>query len=199
MTTAASGRIRRSIRFARLEAQTASVKRETAPRRERITTRPGLEFSSFRNTQNWADGMGVSPSGRFRVVEEPRDRKKAVSREGIREDWAKLLIWILAAAILTAVLAMAASIGSSSLRIRKLETRMEAAQARNLELKGELAALGGDVSVCTKAVELNMISSNGAPTIQLEAPTAATMLLVETGGASATEEPELRASAQGGF
>ena len=195
MTTAASGRVRRSIRFARMEAQSAEVRRDASPRRERMTLRPGLEFSNCRNTQNWTDGMGISPSGRFRVVEEPRDRRRAVSRDGIRSDWAKILIWLLAAAAAVALLAVAASIGTGSLRIRKLETRIEAAQARNLELRGQLASLGGDVSVCTKAVELNMISSNGAPTIQLTAPAAANMVLMEAGEVTATQEPDIRASA----
>ena len=195
MTTAAPGRVRRSIRYAQLEASSGAAKRENPLRRERMTVRSGLEVPSFQNTQDWTSGMAMSPSGRFRVIEEPREHRRVFSREGIREDWARTIIWLLSALMAVVLLVMFASVGASSLQIRKLEKRMETAQAKKLELQSRLSASGGDISVCTKAVELNLISSSGAPTIQLTAPEGATMVLVETRGAAPTEEPEMRASA----
>ena len=70
MTMAASGRIRRSVRFAQLEQQSGNRKPEAMPRRQRITVADHLDSSSFRNTQDWTGGLGISPSGRFRVIEE---------------------------------------------------------------------------------------------------------------------------------
>ena len=197
MTTAtASGRIRRSVRFAKLEDQ-AAAGRNTSLRRERITVAEKLEIPSYQNTQDWTGGMGMSPSGRFRVVEEPRKRQGILSRDGIRKDWAKILIWALAVIFSVVLLAEFASIGASSLRIRKLETRTEAAQNRGRQLQRELADQSGDISVLTRAVELNLISSGGASTILLTAPQGATMTLVETQSAQATEEPEIRAAITG--
>ena len=196
MESASSGRIRRSVRFARLDAQAGPAGRETA-RRERMTVGPRLEMPSFQNTQDWTGGMGVSPSGRFRVAEEPGRRRKMFSRDGIRRDLARILLWILLVVLSVTLVVQFASIGAGSLRIRKLESKMAAARSRSEELERELAEKGGDIRVVTRAVEMNLISSGGAPTIRLEAPSGATLTLVET-PAQATAEPELRASAMNG-
>ncbi len=90
---------------------------------------------------------------------------------------------------------MVAPIGAGSLRIRRLQARIESAETVGERLRGELALNTGDISVCTKAVELNLISSGGAPTIRLTAPKGATMTLVRTGMPETTEEPEIRADA----
>ena len=83
MTMAASGRIRRSVRFAQLEQQSGNRKPEAMPRRQRITVADHLDSSSFRNTQDWTGGLGISPSGRFRVIE---DRRHCDSARGARFD-----------------------------------------------------------------------------------------------------------------
>ena len=196
MESASSGRIRRSVRFARLDAQAGPSGRETV-RRERMTVGPRLEMPSFQNTQDWAGGMGVSPSGRFRVVEEPRRRRNSFSREGIRQDLARVLLWILLVVLSVTLVVQFASIGAGSLRIRKLESKMAAARNRGEELERELAEQDGDIRVVTRAVEMNLISSGGAPTIPLTAPSAATLTLVET-TAQATAEPGMRASVTNG-
>ncbi len=195
MTTAATGRVRRSVRFAQMQAGTESAVREGKPRRERMSVSGRLEMSSFPLSQDWTGGMGTSPSGRFQVVEHTQPGKKPVSREGIRTDWARALIWIIAALLCTVLLAETAAMGTSALHVRKLQARIEAAENRNGELKSSLSVSSGDISVCTRAVELNLISSAGAPTIQLTAPENATMTLVETAEAGTTAEPEMRASA----
>jgi len=194
MTTTAQGRVRRSIRFAQLDAQSGPAARESMPRRERMTVSGRLEMPSCPHTQDWTGGMGLSPSGRFRVIEEPGERRRAFSREGIRMDWARVLIWVTAAVLCTVLLVQFAAIGASSLQIQKLERRVETAQNKKQELRSQLDQVSGDISVCTKAVELNLISSGGARSIYLTAPLGATLVLVETLPVG-TAEPELRASA----
>ncbi len=193
MAAAGNGRVRRSIRFAQLNAETAPLVRESAPRKMRFSGTERLEMPSFQNTQDWTSGMGISPSGRFRVIEEQRDRRRAVSREGIRADWARALIWVLAAVLCMTLLVQTASLGAGTLRIQKLEKRITLAEAQQQKLQGDLARRSGDISVCTRAVELNLISSGGAPTIALTAP-AANMTLVGPTAAPATQEPEIRAA-----
>lgn len=194
MTTAAPERIRRSVRFARLDAQAGAAVRTAPQRRERFSGTGKLETLSLRHSQDWTSGAGVSPSGRFQVVESPRARQKAFGPKGIRADAARVLLWILIAVLSVLLLVRFASIGASEAQIRRLETRITAAEGKQKELRDRLTATGGDISVCTRAVELNLISSGGAPTIQLTAPEGATMNLMTE--ASATAQPELRASAR---
>jgi len=190
----APGRIRRSVRFAQLDAQNDAPSRESMPRRERIRVSERLEMPSYQNTQDWTSGVGMSPSGRFQVIEDARERRKAFGREGLRKDVARALIWATAALLCVILLIQFASVGASSLQIQKLERRVETAQNKKQELRGQLDRVSGDISVCTKAVQLNLISSGGARTISLTAPLGATMMLVES-QASSTEEPDLRALA----
>ena len=204
MSTAVQGRVRRTIRFAQIEAQAGAAAWETSARRERMNVPGRLEMPSFQHTQDWTGGMETSPSGRFRVIEEPRQKQRPFSREGVRTDWARALIWMLAAFLSVALLVSLAAVGSSAINIQKLETRITAAESRSRDLNRQLAASSGDISVCTRAVELNLISSGGAPTIQLTAPAAATMTIVNTSAvqenqtAQTTEEPEMRAAAGSG-
>ncbi len=192
---AASGRIRRSIRFAQLDTRAGAAVSSVPLRRERMTESERLAMPSFQNTQDWTGGMGISPSGRFQVIEDPGKKQPLISREGVRADLAGILLWILAAALTVTLLVQFASIGAGSLRIRRLQARIESAETVGERLRGELALNTGDISVCTKAVELNLISSGGAPTIRLTAPKGATMTLVRTGMPETTEEPEIRADA----
>lgn len=194
MTTAApaGGRVRRSIRFAQLAENAQAPARESTPRRERFSGTEKLEMAAFQNTQDWARGMGISPSGRFQVPSEPQAKQKIFSREGVRKDFARVILWMMLAAVVATALAGFGALASSTLRINRLENRINAADARGQTLRTDLARQSGDISVCTKAVELNLISSNGAATIQLTAPDA-NMTLVYSQNSTATQEPELRA------
>ena len=195
MTTAVSARVRRSVRYSRFEIRNENRVRNGSLQRERITVSDQMQAESFPNVQDWTGRMGVSPSGRFQVIEDVRPKKKLISREGIRWDFASALLIAVAGLIAALLLAELASIGASSVQIRKLEEKIEAVQKMNEGLQAELAVTAGDISVCTEAVKLNMISSNGAKTILLEAPSEASMLLVQT---SAGTDTELRASAPSG-
>lgn len=191
MTEASTGRIRRSVRFAKLEQQSAG-RPEAMPRRQRITVADHLESPSFSHAQDWTDGMGISPSGRFQVAE-TGSRRQAVSREGIRRDLGRTVLMILGIFLAAVLLAELASLGAGSLRIQKLNTRLQAMEERNLALRETLDRSSGDISVCTEAVKLNLVSSNGVTPITLTAPTGARMVLVET--EAAEESGSIRASA----
>ena len=52
--------------------------------RQRMTCSDSMQ--TFTNTQDWTSGLGMSPSGRFRVVEEAKPKRRMFSREGIRWD-----------------------------------------------------------------------------------------------------------------
>ncbi len=197
MTMAAEGRVRRSVRFAQLNAETSVSARNVSVRRERIHTGERLEMPSFQHTQDWAGSVGISPSGRFQVQAHPGKKQKPFSRAGVRTDWAGAILWVLVAAMCVALLVRFASVGAAGIRIHRLETRIAAAENRGNQLRSDLAVSGGDISVCTKAVELNLISSGGAPTIYLTAPERADMNLMTETEVQTTEEPELRASAGG--
>ncbi len=192
--TATPGRIRRSIRFAQLDARTDSSALTSSPRRERITGTERLNRIPCQNVQDWVNGVGTSPSGRFRVIEEPQKRQKIFGKTGMRADLARAALWALGVILCVSLLVCFASVGSTMIQARKLETRITAAQSREKELKGRLSQLSGDISVCTRAVELNLISSGGAPTIQLTAPGSATMNLVEPQESQATQEPDMKAA-----
>ena len=125
---------------------------------------------TFTNTQDWTNGMGISPSGRFQVIEEARPKRKAISRDGIRWDVA----WIIVAAIVllcgAILVADLAGISISSRTIGRLDSKIADMTKRNDLLKQELELSASDVSVCTEAVKLNLISGYGAQTITLTAP-----------------------------
>lgn len=165
--------------------------RGVSARRARMTDR--LREDRFPNTQDWSVKAGVSPSGRFQVVEEPRKRTALISAAGIRWDAARTVLMVTGSLMIVVLLVMLATIGSSSMQIRQLDEKISAVEQYNEEMRGKLAAQSGDISVCTEAVRLNLISSSGAQTIRLTAPQGARLTLSgeETGG----EEHAARAMA----
>ena len=141
-------------------------------RRSRMTCSDRLP--AFRQNQDWTGSMGVSPSGRFRVVEQPQERPKIFSRQGIRWNVGKYILIAIAVLLAAMLLAEVAIIGINEKSIERLQGKIEMLAAKNQELETELIYSSGDVTVCTEAVKLNLISSNGAQTVQLTAPQNAT-------------------------
>jgi cell division protein FtsL len=135
--------------------------------RQRMTCSGSLQFT---NTQDWTGGMEMSPSGRFRVIEEAKPKQKFFSKEGVRWDAAWVAIVVLVLLCAAILLADLAGMGIGSRSINRLDLKIADQSKRNDELKQELAASSGDVSVCTEAVKLNLISGYGARTIQLTVP-----------------------------
>lgn len=164
---------RRDIRDAK--SQIADI------RRERMSVSSSIR-DTVANTQDWTRGMGVSPSGQFRVIEEPRERKRMVSRQGIRGDAAKAVLILMTAVMIFAFLLDLAQIGSSDRQIRKLENRIASVTEKNGKLENELSLCTGDVSVCTEAVRLNLVSSGGMKTVKLTVPDNANMTLNNVSG-----------------
>jgi cell division protein FtsL len=151
-----------------LNRKTDDRQQQNILHRQRMTCSESLRNIS--QTQDWTGSMGMSPSGRFQVVEEARPAKKVFSREGVRWDAAWILI--AAAAVLCAgiLLADLAGVGIGSRNISKLDMRIEEYMRKNDQMKQELADQSRDMSVCTEAVKLNLISGNAAQTVRLTAP-----------------------------
>ena len=136
--------------------------------RQRMTCNESVR--TFTNTQDWTNGMSMSPSGRFQVVEEAQPKRRPFSRDGIRWDVAWILVAatvLLCAAILVADVA---GLGIGARNIGRLDSKIADLTKRNEQLKQELEISASDASVCTGAVKLNLISAFGAPTITLTAP-----------------------------
>ena len=149
--------------------------------RQRMTCSGSLH--TFSNTQDWTGSMGMSPSGRFQVIEEAKPKQKAFTREGIRWDAAWALI---AAAVFlcgAVLLADLAGMGIGSRSISRLESKIEDMNRRNDLLKQELAYSAGDVNVCTEAVKLNLISGYGAQTVHLTVPAGSGAVTADVRGA----------------
>ena len=152
-------------------------------RRSRMTC--SADLPEIRQTQDWTGSMAMSPSGRFQVIEERKPKVRMISGEGIR--WsAALTILILVSVILCAILlADLAGIGNSGRMITKLNSKIHTVESRNEDLKLELEMSTDSATVCTEAVRMDLISSNGAQTIRLTAPQDARITL---SSASAAEE-----------
>jgi len=142
-------------------------------RRSRMTCSEKLP--DVMKTQDWTGTMGVSPSGRFRVVEQPAERTRLLSRDGIQWNAGKTVLIMMAGILAAVLLAEAAVIGIGGKSIERLENKIQNLSEKNSQLESQLAYSSGDITVCTEAVKLNLISSNGAKTVRLMAPQNATM------------------------
>ena len=136
--------------------------------RQRMTCSDSVH--SFTHTQDWMSGMSMSPSGRFRVVEEAQPRKRLLSREGIRRDAAWIILGIVTVLCAAVLLADLAGLGLGTRSISRLDSKIADLSRRNEAMRQELTVSAGDVSVCTEAVKLNLISGYGANTVRLTAP-----------------------------
>ena len=145
----------RRIRKSEERVQNANI------HRQRMTCSDSLRFDT--QSQDWISGMGVSPSGRFQVVEEAKPRRRII-----------IVIAVLCAAILLADLA---GIGTGSRTITKLDSKITDVSEKNEQLRSELTYSAGDASVCTEAVKLNLISGNGVQKVMLTAPREANLTI----------------------
>ena len=136
--------------------------------RQRMTCSDTLRFDTQR--QDWTGGMGISPSGRFQVVENEEQKVKLFSAAGIRWNAAWITIIAVSVLCLAILLADLAGIGASSRTLNKLESKITEMSERNEQLRNEIAYNAGDISVCTEAVKLNLVSGSGVRTIVLTAP-----------------------------
>ena len=136
--------------------------------RQRMTC--SESFRGFQQSQDWVEGVAVSPSGRFRVVEEVKPKRKLFTREGIRWDAAWMILAAVVALCAAILLADVAGMGINTRTLGRLDSKIADMTRRNELMKQELEISAADVSVCTEAVKLNLISAYGAQTITLTAP-----------------------------
>ena len=166
--------------------------RKTEPRQQQADLRRSRmscsdSLRSFPQNQDWTGGMGVSPSGRFQVVEQPQTRRRIFSREGIRWDAACAMLIVFGALLLVILLMDLAGIGISSRSISILNEKIEGISARNEQIIGQLSASSSDISVLTEAVKYNLVASGGVRTIRLTAPMEANLTLSTS--PTAVQEP----------
>ena len=162
--------------------------------RSRMTCSDSLP--SFHQTQDWTGGL--TASGRIPVIEEAKPKRRLISEEGIRWD-AALAILILACVLLTGILlADLAQIGTSGRSISKLATSVTDLENRNERLQAEIDLSTTSATVCTEAVKLNLISSNGATTIRLTAPADAHLTLSSAAQAAENANREVRMTSNAG-
>ena len=156
--------------------------------RSRMTCSASLP--SFHQTQDWTGGM--ANSGCRPVIEETKPRKRLISSEGIRWD-AALTALILIGVLLTGILvADVAGIGSSSRMINRLNSSIRDLENKNSQVQAEIELNASGATVRTEAVKLNLISSNGAKTIQVTAAVNAQLTLSTADQAAENAELEGR-------
>ena len=137
--------------------------------RSRMTCSAALP--SFHQTQDWTGGL--SASNRIPVIEETKPKRRLISSEGIRWDAAITALVIIGILLFVILAADLASIGAGGRTAAKLNASIRELEARNERLQSEIDLTSGSASVCTEAVKLNLISSTGARTVRLTAPSGA--------------------------
>ena len=159
-------------------------------RRSRMTC--SADLPNIRQTQDWTGNMTMNPSGRFRVIEERQPKVRVISGDGIRWN-AALTILVLVSVILCGILLTdLAAMGNSGRMITRLGSRIQAIGDKNVDLKTELEMSTDSATVCTGAVRMDLISSNGAQTIRLTAPQNARITLTSASAAAKNADLEMR-------
>ena len=134
--------------------------------RSRMTCSASLP--AFHQTQDWTGGL--TASNRIPAIEETRPRQRLVSSDGIRWDAAIVALVVISVLLAVILVADIACIGTGGRMITRLNSSIRDLETKNERLQAEIDLSTGDASVCTEAVKLNLISSNGAKTIRITAP-----------------------------
>ena len=151
---------------------------------------------SFHQTQDWTGGM--TASGRAPAIEETKPMQRIVSSDGIRWDAAVAALILMAVLLAALLIGDLAGIGNGERNIRKLNTSIADLEKQNDQLNLQIAMSASDSSICTQAVQLNLISSGGARTIRLTAPDNAQMTLSTAAKAAENADIEVRMTAYAG-
>jgi hypothetical protein len=162
--------------------------------RSRMTCSASLP--SFHQTQDWTGGL--TPSGRIPVIEEAKPRKRLISSEGIRWDAAVAALVIIGVLLVVLLTVDLACIGTSSRAVTKLNSSIHDLEAKNERIQAEIDMTTGSASVCTEALKLNLISSNGARTIRLTAPVNAQLTISTAEHAAENADLEGRMTSNAG-
>ena len=143
--------------------------------RERMTCSDTLRFDT--QSQDWTGSMGISPSGRFQVIESAKPKKSVISSEGVRWDVAWITIIALVVLCAAILLGNLAGFGMGERSLNKLDKKITDMAGKNEKLQAEIALRNNDASVYTEAVKMNLISPNGIQTIRLTAPEGAKLTI----------------------
>ena len=162
--------------------------------RSRMTCSASLP--SFHQTQDWTGGL--TPSGRIPVIEEAKPRKRLISSEGIRWDAAITALVIIGVLLVVLLTVDLASIGTSTRAVTKLNSSIQTLEEKNEQIQAEIDMTTGSASVCTEAIKLNLISSNGARTIRITAPVNAQLTVSTAEHAAENADIEGRMTSNAG-
>ena len=162
--------------------------------RSRMTCSASLP--SFHQTQDWTGGL--SASNRIPVIEETKPRQGLISSEGIRWSAAVMALIIVGVLLLVFLVVDVTNIGAGGRTITKLNSSIRDLETKNERLQAEIELQAGSSSVCTEAVKLNLISSNGARTIRLTAPVNAQLTFSSAEKAAENADLEGRLTSNAG-
>ena len=159
-------------------------------RRSRMTC--SADLPGVRQTQDWTGGMTMTSSGRYRVSEEQQPKIRLISGDGIRWNAAMAVLVALSLVFAAFLLADLAGLGNAGRTVTKLDSRIRAVESKNEDLRAELEMSTDSATVCTGAVKMDLISSNGAQTIRLTAPQEARITLSSASAAAENADLEVR-------
>jgi len=162
--------------------------------RSRMTCSANLP--SFHQTQDWTGGL--TASGRIPVIEEVKPKQRLFSADGIRWDAAVAALIVAGIVFSVFLLADLAGIGTGSRAVSKLTTSIQDLEAKNERIQAEIEMNASSASVCTEAVKLNLISSSGAQTVILTAPSDARLMLSTEAQAAENADLEKRMTSYAG-
>ena len=162
--------------------------------RSRMTCSASLP--SFHQTQDWTGGL--SASNRIPVIEETKPRQRLISSEGIRWSAAVTALIIVGVLLMAFLVVDVTNIGAGGRTITKLNSSIRDLETKNERLQAEIELQAGSSSVCTEAVKLNLISSNGARTIRLTAPVNAQLTFSSAEKAAENADLEGRLTSNAG-
>ena len=162
--------------------------------RSRMTCSASLP--SFHQTQAWTGGL--SASNRIPVIEETKPRQRLISSEGIRWSAAVTALIIVGVLLMAFLVVDVTNIGAGGRTITKLNSSIRDLETKNERLQAEIELQAGSSSVCTEAVKLNLISSNGARTIRLTAPVNAQLTFSSAEKAAENADLEGRLTSNAG-
>jgi hypothetical protein len=162
--------------------------------RSRMTCSASLP--SFHQTQDWTGGL--SASNRIPVIEETKPRQRLISSEGIRWSAAVTALIIVGVLLMAFLVVDVTNIGAGGRTITKLNSSIRELETKNERLQAEIELQAGSSSVCTEAVKLNLISSNGARTIRLTAPVNAQLTFSSAEKAAENADLEGRLTSNAG-
>ena len=132
------------------------------------------------------------------MIEEAKPRKRLISSEGIRWDAAVAALVIIGVLLVVMLTVDLACIGTSSRAVTKLNSSIHDLEAKNERIQAEIDMTTGSASVCTEAIKLNLISSNGARTIRLTAPVNAQLTISTAEHAAENADLEGRMTSNAG-